>query len=172
MGFRNLWDFNQALFSKFGWWILTGKDCLCVKVLRAKYKIRNNWLTHSYHGHASPFWKSLLGIKHIIAKAACIVLGSGDSIKIWFDPWIPDLPGYIPSPKVDVNPDLALVVSQLFSSNHSRWDIHKLNYFFDETVFGLILKIPIPINQSEDSWSWIVTNSRSFSASLLIGCDR
>ena len=164
MGFRNLWDFNQALFSKFGWWILTGKDCLCVKVLRAKYKIRNNWLTHSYHGHASPFWKSLLGIKHIIAKAACIVLGSGDSIKIWFDPWIPDLPGYIPSPKVDANPDLSLVVSQLFSSNHSRWDIHKLNYFFDETVVGLILKIPIPINQSEDSWSWIVTNSRSFSA--------
>ncbi|XP_065629740.1 uncharacterized protein LOC136067578 [Quercus suber] len=140
------------------------KDCLCVKVLRAKYKIRNNWLSHSYHGHASPFWKSLLGIKHIIAKAACIVLGNGDSIRIWSDPWILDLPGYIPSPKVDADLDLALVVSQLFSSDHSRWDIHKLNYFFDETVVDLILKIPIPINQFEDSWSWMVTNSGSFSA--------
>ena len=170
LGFRNLWDFNQAFLSKFGWWILTGKDCPCVNVLREKYKIHNNWLTHSCHGHASPFWKSLLGVKHIIAKARCIVLGSGDSIRIWSDPWIPDLPGYIPSPKVDANPDLALVVSQLLSSDPCRWDVHKLNYFFDETVVDLILKIPIPISRSVDSWSWTVINSRSFQPNLLIGC--
>ena len=42
LGFKNLWDFNQALLSKFGWWILTRKYCLCVNVLRVKYKIRNN----------------------------------------------------------------------------------------------------------------------------------
>ncbi|XP_030974728.1 uncharacterized protein LOC115994650 [Quercus lobata] len=131
---------------------------------RAKYKIRNNWLTHSYNGHASPFWKNLLGVKHIIAKAECIVLGSGDSIRIWSDPWIPDLPGYIPSPKVDANPDLALVVSQLLSSDLCRWDVHKLNYFFNETVVDLIMKIPIPISHSVDSWSWTITNSGSFSA--------
>ena len=106
----------------------------------------------------------MLGIKHIIAKDGCFILGSGDSIRIWSDPWIPDLPGYIPSPKVDANPDLALVVSQLLSSDPCRWDVHKLNYFFDETVVDLILKIPIPISHSVDSWSWIVTNSGSFSA--------
>ncbi|XP_075650115.1 uncharacterized protein LOC142620668 [Castanea sativa] len=83
---------------------------------------------------------------------------------MWSDPWIPDLPGFIPSPKVDANPDLALVVLQLLSSDRSRWDIPKLNYFFEEPVVDLILKIPIPIYQTEDSWSWIVTNSGSFSA--------
>ena len=132
--------------------------------MRAKYKIRNNWLTHSYSGHATPFWKSLLGIKHLISEAACILFGNGDSIWIWSDPWILDLPSFIPSPKVDANPDLALVVSQLLSSDHSRWDIPKLNYFFEEPVVDLILKIPILIYQTEDSWSWTVTNSRSFSA--------
>ncbi|KAF3946921.1 hypothetical protein CMV_026869 [Castanea mollissima] len=157
-------------FGFFGKWLRAdndefqpGKDCLCVNVLREKYKIRNNWLTHSYSGHASPFWKSLLGIKHLFSKAACILLGNGDSIRIWSDPWIPDLPGFIPSPKVDANPDLALVVSQLLSSDHSRWDIPKLNYFFEEPVVDLIMKIPIPLYQTEDSWSWIVTNSGSFS---------
>jgi len=39
-----------------------------------------------------------------------------------------------------------------------------LNYFFEELVVDLILKIPIPINQTEDNWSWMVTNSRTFSA--------
>ena len=153
LGFRNLWDFNQALLSKLGWKILTRKDCLYVNVLRARYKIHNNWLTHSYSSHASLFWKSLLGIKHLISKATCILFGNGDSIRIWSDPWIPNLPGFIPSPKVDANPNLALVVSQLLSSNHNRWDIPKLNYFFKEPVVDLILKIPIPIYQTEDSWS-------------------
>ena len=106
----------------------------------------------------------MLGIKHLISKVACIILGSGDSIQIWSDPWIPDLPGFIPPPNVNANLDLALDVSQLFSSDHSKWDIPKLNYFFEEPVVDLILKIPIPINQTKDSWSWTVTNSGTFSA--------
>ena len=37
LGFRKFRDFNQALLTKLAWCILSGKDCLCVKVLRAKY---------------------------------------------------------------------------------------------------------------------------------------
>ena len=44
LGFKRSWDFNQALLSKLAWWVLTEKNCLCVNVLRAKYKVRNNWL--------------------------------------------------------------------------------------------------------------------------------
>ena len=36
LGFRKSWVFNQALLSKLAWWILSGKNCLCVNILRAK----------------------------------------------------------------------------------------------------------------------------------------
>ena len=113
MGFRNLWVFNQALLSKLGWWILSGKDCLCIKVLRAKYKIRVNWLAHHSPSNASPFWKSMSRIKHLIAKAVCLFVGNEDSIRTWSDPWILDLPTFTPTPTVDANTDIALVVLAL-----------------------------------------------------------
>ena len=46
LGFKKFWEFNLALLSKLAWCLLTGKDCLCISLLRAKYKVRNNWLNH------------------------------------------------------------------------------------------------------------------------------
>ena len=57
----------------------------------------------------------MMGIKHLIAKVACLLVGNGDSIKTWPDLWIPDLPSFTPTPKVDANSDIALVVSQLLT---------------------------------------------------------
>ena len=80
-------------------------------MLKAKYKVRNNWLSLSFSGKASLFRKSLMGIRHLVAKAACFQVGNGALIRIWFDPWISNLLGFIPSPKEGANLDLALVVS-------------------------------------------------------------
>ena len=63
LGFRKFWDFYQALLSKLAWWILSEKDSLCVKVLRAKYKVRGNWLNHKTVGSPSKIWRSLEGTK-------------------------------------------------------------------------------------------------------------
>ncbi|XP_075640489.1 uncharacterized protein LOC142612257 [Castanea sativa] len=51
-----------------------------------------------------------MGIKHLVAKAACFQVGNGASIRIWSDPWIPNFPGFIPTPKEGANSDLALVL--------------------------------------------------------------
>ena len=104
----------------------------------------------------------MMGTKHLIAKAACLLVGNGNSIRTWIDPWIPDLPGFILTPKVDVDLDIALVVSQLLTPNQSSWDIPKLSLLFEEHVVELIQKIPIPSCPMEDSWSWTATNSGFF----------
>ena len=78
-------------------------------------------------------------------------------------PGILDLPGFIPTPKVDANPDIALVVYQLLNPNSSSWDIPKLSMLFKEHVVELIQKILILSCPMEDSWSWTTTNSGCFS---------
>jgi hypothetical protein len=44
LGFRLFESFNEAMIAKLAWWVLSGRDSLCVKVLRAKYKVGNSWL--------------------------------------------------------------------------------------------------------------------------------
>ena len=91
-----------------------------------------------------------MGIRHLVAKAACFQVGNGASIRIWSDPWIPNLLDFIPFPKEGANSDLALVVSQLLTLEQRNWDMAKLNYFFEEPVVEQILNIPIPVFQKED----------------------
>ena len=141
-------------------------------MLKAKYKVRNNWLSLLYSGKASPSLKSLMGIRHLVVKVACFQVGNSASIRIWSDPWIPNLPGFIPSPKEGANANLALVVSQLLTSEHRIWDMAKLNYFFEEPVVELILSIPIPVFQKEDCLAWIASNSGLFSVKFAYWLSR
>ena len=132
LGFRKFWDFNQALLSKLAWWILSRKDCLCVKVLRAKYKVWGNWLNHKTVGSPSKIWRSLEGTKSLLARNACMLVGNGNTVKIWEDPWIPDLPNFILSPREGTNPEMALIFSQLV--NQEGWDLTKIRNTFHETT--------------------------------------
>ena len=109
-----------------------------------------------------------MDIKHLIAKVACLLVGNGDSIRSWSDPWILDLPDLTPTPKVDANLDIALVVSQLISLDQSNQDISKLRLLFEKHVIDLIQKILIPNYPIEDSWSWTATNLEFFLLSQLI----
>jgi len=162
LGFKKFWDFNQALLSKLAWWVLFGKDCLCIEVLIAKYKAHHNWLNQAAHSNASLVWKSLVGTKHLLSEAAYLLVGNGESITTWSDSWVPNLLGFIPSPKADVNPNFALIVSQLLNQDRNGWDIAKLRHFFEDSVVDIILQVPLPSFPIADCWSWTPTDFGKF----------
>ena len=89
-------------------------------------------------------------------------MGNGESIRTWSDPWVPNLPGFIPSPKVGANLNLALIVSQLLNQDQSGWDITKFWHFFEDSVVDRIMQVPLPSFPSADCWSWTLTNSGKF----------
>ena len=87
-----------------------------------------------------------------------MLVGDGNSIRIWEDPWVPDLQGFIPTPKNGVDPNGILLVSQLFNFDFSGWVVHKLNWWFENSTVDLILKIPIFPTSNKDQWAWTYTS--------------
>ena len=89
LNFRKAKDVNSALLAKLAWMVVSGKQSLCMEVLRAKYKVSNNWITKEPIKSASPTWRAIEAAKKLIEKGACFLLGDGKSIDIWIDPWVP-----------------------------------------------------------------------------------
>lgn len=56
---------------------------------------------------------------------------------------MPDLQGFIPTPKNGVDLNGILLVSQLLNMIFFSWDVHKLNWWFENSIVELILKIHI-----------------------------
>ena len=71
-------------------------------------------------------------MKSLLARSACMLIGNRNTIRIWEDPWIPNLPNFIPSPRERTSPEMALIVSQLV--NQEGWDLTKIRNTFDETT--------------------------------------
>lgn len=62
LGFKSFESFNMAVMAKLDWWVLSNRDSYCVKILRAKYRVHNNWLNSGPTKNASWFreaWKLL-----------------------------------------------------------------------------------------------------------------
>ena len=71
-----------------------------------------------------------------------------------------------------VDPNGIILVSQLFNSNLSGWDVHKLNWWFESSTVDLILKIPIFPTSYKDQWAWTCTISRDVSVKSVYWCCR
>uniref|UniRef100_A0A2N9J6I4 Reverse transcriptase domain-containing protein n=1 Tax=Fagus sylvatica TaxID=28930 RepID=A0A2N9J6I4_FAGSY len=101
--------------------------------------------------------------KPLMARRACKLVGSGDRILVWDDPWIPSLPSFLPRPAVPSNSIQCLVVSQLMNHSKTAWDLGKLKFLFDDETIKAILNIPKWSIAQEDGWIWVKTNNGDFS---------
>ena len=162
LGFRPFESFNEAMIAKLAWWVLSNRDNFCVKVLRAKYKVGSNWLQARPTGAASFSWRGLEGVRYILAKGACHLVGSGDNILVWRDLWIPNPPDYLPQPRDNVEPQ-CLAVAQLMNHDKLGWDENKLKDLFNEETVLAIKNIPRWSREQEDKWVWLKTTSSEFS---------
>ena len=116
MGFRSSKKFNDALLAKLTWMVLSKRDSCCMKALRSKYKVRDDWMHATPIKNASQTWKAIKRLKRVIAKGVCFLVGDGTVIDIWKDPWVPWLPNFVPQPKEE-STMVSFVVSCLIDQN-------------------------------------------------------
>ncbi|KAL0430336.1 UNVERIFIED_CONTAM: putative mitochondrial protein [Sesamum radiatum] len=89
LGFRDLQAFNLAMLSKQIWRIITNPSSLLSSVLRARYFPHGQILTAVPGRNTSYPWRSILAAQQVVHGGFRWHVGSGRSIQIWDDPWIP-----------------------------------------------------------------------------------
>ncbi|KAJ0907043.1 putative RNA-directed DNA polymerase [Helianthus annuus] len=99
LGLHRLNDVNTALLSKRGWRFKTEKDNLWVRVIKAIHSGGSDWdflptkkaLGGVWHSIVSVLKKPIVGDVYLRSLLRGVV-GNGENILFWLDPWLFDVP--------------------------------------------------------------------------------
>ena len=155
MGFKKAKNINYALLAKLAWMIASKRNSLCMRILKAKYKVKDDWLRAEASKYASPTWKAIEKAREVVRRGACFLIGDGESIDVWLDPWVPWIKSFIPSPKVESSSLLPMKVAELIDFELHTWKTTMVQDIFNPILAQAILSIPIPIRLRLDKLLWI-----------------
>ena len=82
-----------------------------------------------------------------MVRDACKLVGSGDSILVWSEPWVPGLTDFKPLPKASLEEIPCLAVSQLMNQAKTDLNMGTLISLFDSNTIQAIQNIPKVENQ-------------------------
>lgn len=125
LGFRDIATFNDAMLAKIGWRLLNNPQSLLGQVLFGKYARFSTFMDCKAPASASHGWRSILAGREILRKGLGWVVGSGDDIKVWSDPWLSFDHPLIPIGPIKQN-DEDLRVSALLCPLTNSWDRDKI----------------------------------------------
>jgi hypothetical protein len=151
MGFRDMAAFNISLLGKQGWRLITSPDSLCARVLSARYYHNKSFMEATAPRTASRTWRAILAGREALERGIIKRVGTGESISIWDDNWIPNSGTLQPL----FRPADATVekVSELIRNN--QWDLQKLSANkFCQLDIERILQIPLSSRAGDDWVAW------------------
>ncbi|KAL5561645.1 hypothetical protein UlMin_031392 [Ulmus minor] len=121
LGFRKMDEFNRAILARWGWNIFTNANSLCLSVLRPRYIQYDRFLDILKKVGDLLFWKDILDIRNLLVDGACYVMGNGDSIDPYKDPWVPNVVKFRPTPIAEPNEGCNRVKDFIFYPG--KWDV-------------------------------------------------
>lgn len=161
LGFRDIETFNDALLAKIGWRLIKHPWSLLAQVLLGKYCRDQSFMECSIPAAPSHGWRSILAGREILRKGLSWVVGDGESIRVWGDPWIS-----FESPLQPMGPptqtEQSLKVKDLLCPLTNRWSIEKIRGTLPQYE-DLILHIKTSSTQSPDTMIWLKEKSGEYS---------
>lgn len=88
MGFKDLALFNETLLAKQAWWLLH-KKFIFYRVFKTRFFPKYSILEAKDSNSGSYACKSILKGKNVLSCGFLWQVGSGASMKIWQDNWLP-----------------------------------------------------------------------------------
>ncbi|KAL0283938.1 UNVERIFIED_CONTAM: hypothetical protein Sangu_2475900 [Sesamum angustifolium] len=159
--FRPLKAFNLAMLAKQLWRLLMKPQCLLSQVLKARYYPSSSPLEAKVRYRPSLTWRSIISYKEIIAAGSRWSVGSGSSIKIWKDTWLPRPVTFKPITPPPEDHDQN-VVAAMIDPETKEWDRQIIENIFNPEDQELILKIPLGRESLPDTRCWHFTQNGLF----------
>lgn len=161
LGFRDIETLNDSLLAKIGWRLLKDPHSLLARVLLGKYARDSSFLTCTVPATASHGWRSIIAGRELMRKGLSWVVGNGESIRVWEDPWLS-----FSSPSRPIGPPLesaySLRVSDLLCPLLNLWDISRIREHLPQYE-DFILRIITSAGPSLDSLVWLSEKNRVYS---------
>ncbi|XP_019101571.1 PREDICTED: uncharacterized protein LOC104789580 [Camelina sativa] len=136
-------------------------DSLFARVFKSRY-YRNTHPLDPIRSYSPSYgWRSICSARSLVYKGLIKRVGTGESISVWNDPWIP---AQCPRPALRTGPhmDPNLTVTQLIDHRTNTWRLDLLNELFDLTDVELIRAIPLRSNQNADQFGWHFTKTGKY----------
>ena len=160
LGFRDIETFNDALLAKIGWRLIKSPDSLIAQVLLGKYARSSSFLDCPTPSTMSHGWRGILAGREILRKGLGWIVGGGDKIRVWRDPWLS-----CQSPLIPIGPmsekDQELKVSDLLCPISNAWDKDKIKRHiphYEEHILSIITSAA----PSQDSLAWLFDKSGEY----------
>ncbi|KAM6553636.1 hypothetical protein CsatB_014398 [Cannabis sativa] len=128
---------------------------LAGRVLKYKYFPTTSILDAKERPGSSHLWSSLVWGLELLKLGMRKVVGDGQSIDAFRDPWLPRPRTFRP---ISPAPSASVQVSELMGVDGS-WDIRSLSQYFLQLDLDVILGIPLRSGPSADSWCWHYTSN-------------
>ncbi|KAL0327681.1 UNVERIFIED_CONTAM: hypothetical protein Sangu_1846100 [Sesamum angustifolium] len=150
------------MLAKQLWRIHCFPDRLLSQVLKARYFPHGNIFEASLSRRPSYTWRSLMAAQDIFRAGCRWRVGSGTSICIWKDPWLPRPLTFGPiTPPLDHMSEMK--VSDLIDPQTQDWNAQLIRSIFWPVDSDLILGIPLGHLGLEDQIVWHHTKNGIFS---------
>lgn len=156
LGFRDIQLFNTALLAKQVWRFVSNPNLLVSKVVKAKYFPKTNIFEAKERKGASWIWQSFCSAIPLLEEGLRKTVGSGRSINIWYDRWVPGSPdGKISTSRPQDCP--ISTVSGLIEGG--QWKKNLIKAMFSPDDCNRILSIPLSMYSRSDRFRWAHTST-------------
>uniref|UniRef100_A0A803NXV2 Reverse transcriptase domain-containing protein n=1 Tax=Cannabis sativa TaxID=3483 RepID=A0A803NXV2_CANSA len=159
LGFKDLVLFNQAMVAKQVWRLMQSPHSLAARVLKYKYFPNTSILDAKDRQGSSHLWSSLIWGLKLLHLGLRKVVGDGQSVDAFRDPWIPRPVSFRPISPAPID---GVMVSELIGSE-GTWDVQTLSQYFLSLDIDVILGIPLRGGQCEDGWCWHYNSNGCYS---------
>ena len=102
---------NSVLLAKQAWRLLSNLTSLVAKVYQARYYPDSTFLDAKLTENPSYVWRSIMEVQNLIHAGTKWRIGIGEKVRIWKDPWLPDLH----NPYIETSPPPGAEVSMVSS---------------------------------------------------------